>query len=100
MKNWIEPIQHSSIGRIVESVQLNFIFFKLCDFSDEKINHEKIISDRLNKNIKIENTNQKLLLDENNTFKYNNPICSVCGSHKIIKKGAITKTNKISMETS
>lgn len=27
MKNWIEPIRHSSICRIVESVQLNFIFF-------------------------------------------------------------------------
>ena len=31
----------------------------------------------------------KLFLDENNTFKYDDPICPVCGSHKIIKKGTI-----------
>ena len=24
-----------------------------------------------------------------NTFKYDDPICPVCGSHKIIKKGTI-----------
>ena len=60
-------------------------------FSDEKIDHEKIISERLNRNPKIENTNQKLFLDENNTFRYDNPICPVCGSHKIIKKGTIAK---------
>ena len=70
---------------------LDFIQLKLFDFSDEKIDHEKIISERLNKNLKIENTSQKLFLDENNTFKYDNPICPVCGSHKIIKKGTITK---------
>jgi hypothetical protein len=64
---------------------IDFIQLKLYDFSDEKIDHEKLISERLNKNPKIENTNQKLFLDENNTFKYNNPICPVCGSHKIIK---------------
>ena len=68
---------------------IDFIQLKLYDFSDEKIDHEKIISERLNKNPKIENTNQKLFLDENNTFKYDNPICPVCGSHKIIKKGTI-----------
>jgi len=70
---------------------IDFIQLKLFDFSDEKIDQEKIISERLNKSSKIENTNQKLFLDENNTFKYDNPICPVCGSHKIIKKGTITK---------
>lgn len=73
---------------------INFIQLKLYDFSDEKIDQEKIISERLNKNPKIENTNQKLILDENNTFKYDNPICPVCGSHKIIKKGTITKNKQ------
>ena len=70
---------------------IDFIQLKLYDFSDEKIDQEKIISERLNKSPKIENTNQKLFLDENNTFKYDNPICPVCGSRKIIKKGTITK---------
>lgn len=42
---------------------------------------KKIISERLNKNLKIENTNQ-LLLDKNNIFKYDNSICPVCGSDK------------------
>ena len=73
---------------------LDFIQLKLYDFSDEKIDHEKIISERLNKNPKIENTNQKLFLDENNTFKYDNPVCPDCGSHKIIKKGTITKNKQ------
>ena len=73
---------------------INFIQLKLYDFSDEKIDQEKIISERVNKNPKIENTNQKLFLDENNTFKYDNLICPVCGSHKIIKKGTITKNKQ------
>ncbi len=73
---------------------IDFIQLKLFDFSDEKIDHEKIISERLNKNPKIENSNQKLFLDENNTFKYDTPICPVCGSHKIIKKGTITKNKQ------
>ena len=46
---------------------IDFIQLKLFDFSEKKIDREKIISERLNKNPKIENTNQKLLLDENNT---------------------------------
>ena len=73
---------------------IDFIQLKLYDFSDEKIDQEKIISERLNKSPKIENTNQKLFLDENNTFKYDTPICPVCGSHKIIKKGTITKNKQ------
>lgn len=43
---------------------LNFIQLKLFDFSEEKIDYEKIISERLNKSPNIENTNQKLFLDE------------------------------------
>ncbi len=35
---------------------LDFIQLKLYDFSDEKIDQEKIISGKLNKNPKIENT--------------------------------------------
>ena len=73
---------------------LDFIQLKLYDFSDEKIDQEKIISGKLNKNPKIENTNHKLFLDENNTFRYDNPICPVCGRHKIIKKGTITKNKQ------
>ena len=73
---------------------LNFIQLKLFDFSEEKIDYEKIISERLNKSPNIENTNQKLFLDENNIFSYVNPICQVCGAHKIIKKGTITKNKQ------
>ena len=73
---------------------IDFIQLKLYDFSDENIDQEKIISERLNKTPKIENSNQKLFLDENNTFKYDNPICPVCGSQKIIKKGTITKNKQ------
>ena len=83
-----------NINKSVLNSNLDFIQLKLYDFSDEKIDHEKIISERLNKNPKIENTNQKLLLDENNTFKYDNPTCPVCGAHKIIKKGTITKNKQ------
>ena len=36
---------------------IDFIQLKLFDFSDEKIDQEKIISERLNKSSKIENTN-------------------------------------------
>ena len=36
---------------------IDFIQLKLYDFSDEKIDQEKIISERLNKSPKIENTN-------------------------------------------
>ena len=83
-----------NIIKSASNSNLDFIQLKLYDFSDEKIDHEKIISERLNKNPKIENTNQKLFLDENNTFKYDNPVCSDCGSHKIIKKGTITKNKQ------
>lgn len=38
---------------------INFIQLKLFDFSDEKIDQEKIISERLNKSLKIENSNYK-----------------------------------------
>lgn len=73
---------------------INFIQLKLFDFFEEKIDYEKIISKRLNKNLKIENSNQKLFLDENNLFSYVDPVCPICGSHKIIKKGTITKNKQ------
>ena len=76
-------------NKIVLNSNIDFIQLKLCDFSDEEIDQEKIISERLNKTPNLENTNHKLFLDANNTFKYDNPICPVCGSHKIIKKGTI-----------
>jgi len=81
-------------NKIVLNSNINFIQLKLCDFSDEEIDQVKIISERLNKTPNLENTNHKLFLDENNTFKYDNPICPVCGSHKIIKKGTITKNKQ------
>jgi hypothetical protein len=37
---------------------IDFIQLKLFDFSDEKIDQEKIISERLNKVPNFENTNQ------------------------------------------
>ena len=79
----------SALNSNIDVIQL-----KLYDFSDEKIDQEKIISERLNKSPEIKNTDQKLFLDENNTFKYDNPICPVCGSYKIIKKGTITKNKQ------
>lgn len=65
---------------------LNFIQLKLFDFSEEKIDYGKIISERLNKSQNIENTNQKLFLDENNIFSYVNPICPVVDLLKLSKK--------------
>ena len=73
---------------------INFIQVKLFDFDDGKINREKIISERLNKVPEIENINKELFLDENNVFSYVNPVCPVCGSHKIIKKGNIVKNKQ------
>ena len=81
-------------NKFAPNSNLNFIQLKLFDFSEEKIDHEKIISERLNKSPNIENTNQKLFLDENNIFSYVNPICPVCEAHKIIKKGTITKNKQ------
>ena len=84
----------SKQNKFVLNSNLNFIQLKLFDFSEEKIDYEKIISERLNKSPNIENTNQKLFLDENNIFSYVNPICPVCGTHKIIKKCTITKNKQ------
>ena len=61
---------------------IDFIQLKLFDFSDEKIDQEKIISERLNKTPNFENTNQKLFLDDNTTFKYDTQICHDCSTHK------------------
>ena len=83
-------------NKLVLNSNINFIQLKLFDYSEEKIDFEKIISERLHKTPKIENFNQKLFLDENNTFLYVNPICPVCESHKIIKKGTISQCLELS----
>ena len=82
MKN----LSKSVLKNNIDFYNLNFLIFQM-----KKLNLKKIISERLNKYPRIKNTNQKLFLDENNTFKYDNPLCPVFGSHKIIKKGTITK---------
>ena len=84
----------NNINKSVLNSNIDFIQLKLLDFSEENIDQEKIISERLNKVPNFENTNQKLFLDENNTFKYNNPICPNCAAHIIIKKGTITKNKQ------
>lgn len=48
-----------NINNSAPNNNLNFIRLKLFDFSDEKIDQEKIISERLNKSLKIENSNYK-----------------------------------------
>ena len=58
-----------NINKSILNSNLEFIQLKLFDFSSEKINQEKIISERLNKVPYFENTNLKLFLDKNNTFK-------------------------------
>ena len=75
-----------NINKSVLNSNIDFIQIKLFDCADKDIDQEKIISERLNKVPNFENTNQKLFLDENNTFKYDNPICPNCSAYKIIKK--------------
>ena len=89
----------SKQNKSVFNSNIDFIQLKLYDFFDEKIDQEKIISERLNKTPNFENTNNKLFLDENNTFKYDNPIYPVCENYKIIKKGTIKKNNRIQRTT-
>ena len=43
-------------NKIVLNSNIDFIQLKLCDFSDEEIDQEKIISERLNKTPNLENT--------------------------------------------
>lgn len=81
-------------NKFVPNSNLNFIQLKLFDFSEEKIDHEKIISERLNKSPNIENTNQKLFLDENNIFSYVNPICPVVDLLKLSKRHNNKKQTK------
>lgn len=70
---------------------LNFLQLKLFDFSNEKVDFKETLDKKLNKCSKIENNSHELFLDENNKFSYVNPICPVCGSYKIIKKGIIKR---------
>lgn len=63
-------------------------------FLMKKLIKKKSFQKRLNKTPNFENTNHKLFLDENNIFKYDNPMCPVCESHKIIKKSTIKKNKQ------
>ena len=83
-----------NINKSVLNNNMGFIQLKFFDCADKNIDQEKIISERFNKVPNFENTNQKLFLDENNTFKYDNSICPNCGAYKIIKKGMITKNKQ------
>ena len=47
-----------NINKSALNNNLDFIQLKLFDYSDERIDHEKIISERLNKVPNFENTNQ------------------------------------------
>ena len=78
---------------------IHFIQLQLFDFIDEKPNFKKTLNKRLNQESSLSN-DYSLELDENNTFKYINPTCPKCGSHKIIKKGTITKNKQNILEKS
>ena len=82
-------------NKSVLNSNINFMQLKLHDFSDEKINQEKnhFQKDWI-KHLILKMLIIKLFLDENNTFKYDDPICPVCKSHKIIKKGTIKKNKQ------
>ena len=85
-------------NKSVLNSNINFMQLKLHDFSDEKIDQEKnhFQKDWI-KHLILKILIIKLFLDENNTFKYDDPICPVCGSHKIIKKRH-NKRTAISMQ--
>ena len=54
-----------NINKYILNNNLDFIQFKHFDFSDKKINHEKILSERLNKPQKLKIQIKKILFDEN-----------------------------------
>ena len=77
----------------ISNNSIHFIQLKLFDFMDGKPTFKKTLNKRLNQESSLSN-DYSLELDENNTFKYINPECPKCGSHKIIKKGTITKNKQ------
>ena len=77
-------------NKSISNNSIHFIQLKLFDFMDEKPNFDEILNKRLKQESSL-SKDYSLELDENNTFKYVNPECPKCGSHKIIKKGTITK---------
>ena len=80
-----------SENKSISNDSIHFIQLKLFDFMDGKPNFDETLNKRLNQYSSLSN-DYSLELDENNTFKYINPECPKCGSHKIIiKKGTITK---------
>ena len=74
-----------SENKSIPNNNIHFIQLKLFDFMDEKPDFNKTLNKRLNQESSFSN-DYSLELDENNTFKYINPECPKCGSHKIIKK--------------
>jgi len=76
-------------NKSISNNSIHLIQLKLFDFMDEKPNFDEILNKRLKQQTSFSN-NYSLELDENNTFKYVNPECPKCGSHKIIKKGTIS----------
>ena len=82
-----------SENKSISNDSIHFIQLKLFDFMDGKPNFDETLNKRLNQYSSLSN-DYSLELDENNTFKYINPECPKCGSHKIIKKGTITKNKQ------
>ena len=80
-------------NKSISNNTINYIQLKLFDFVDEKPNFDEVLKKRLNEDISLNNSNS-IELDENNIFKYVNPSCPKCGSHKIIKKGTVTKNKQ------
>lgn len=80
-------------NKSISNNTINYIQLKLFDFVDGKPNFDEVLKKRLNEDISLNNSNS-IELDENNTFKYVNPSCPKCGSHKIIKKGTVTKNKQ------
>ena len=82
-----------SKNKSISNNTINYVQLKLFDFVDEKPNFDEILKKRLKEEVSLD-TNNSIELDENNTFKYVNPSCPKCDSHKIIKKGTITKNKQ------
>ena len=83
----------TTTNKSISNNSIHFIQLKLFDFMDGKPNFNETLNKRLNQETSLSN-DYSLELDENNTFKYINPECPKCGSHKIIKKGTITKNKQ------
>jgi transposase-like protein len=65
---------------------IGFIQLKLSDYDQGEIDFEKILNERFQSAETPQNVNQKLELLEDHHMDHINPICSYCGSKKIIKQ--------------